>query len=431
MSDDAKLDELFRAGLKTASRPYARAAVVHRDAMLSPAPKETMRTRVRDRGAGFASAHGRLIAALAAAAALTGAAAYAVPNLQSASKAKVGPTPNQTTVPYATQPSVPGRANRAGDTPGNGTPDPGNSNVIVPPGYVPPVGYGSGTQTGGTTGTQTGTQAGGGGGNTGPTGPPDNPAPPHYNTENAVQAVLHDGNVLTVSAQNDPGNLDQWVNEGPVEIGFQDARTQPAPVAAVLWLPSVADQHGAALTQPVAIPAGTTQVLHLVYMNNAYALTAHVGSAVVNGDFSFWLHAVAAPDVNRNNPYVVKTALDAGGFELGGTPALHQGDEPCTTNDPYKPTSSDAWVALGLLPQKSPYLNITNNDGGTWVLTIVGYTGRLGNGRFPAGDIHPGKTAKFTLPPHSEAAVYGKWVLQYSNGSLTRTIVIWRDVKGG
>ncbi len=431
MDDDAKLDDLFHAGLRTAARPYERVAAAHRDEMLSPAPKSTLTTRVRDRSAGFASAHRRLFAGLTAAAALTGAAAYALPNVQSSSRAKVDAEASQTTISYPSQGTVPGRGTHPGAISPNNTPATG-SNIVVPPaGYVG-AGGNDATQPGGATGTATatGTQTGdGGSGTTGPSGPPDSTSAPQYNTANTVHAVLHDGNVLSISAQNQTGTLDQWVDEGAVEIGFQDARTQPASGVAQLWLPAVADAgRGVTLTPAVAISAGTTRVVHLVYVNNKYTLTARVGNAVVNGDTGFVVHVAAASDVNRNNPYLVKTALDADGFELGGVPALHQGDEPCWTNDSYTPADSDVWVGLALRPQQRPSLNIDNNVGGTWTLHIVGYNGQHGD-LYPNGDLHQGKTAKFQLPPPSQAARYGKYVLQYTNGSSTRTIVIFRVAK--
>jgi hypothetical protein len=425
VSDDAKLDELFRGGLETAARPYARAAIAHRDEMLSPAPKDKLTTRVRDRGAGFASAHRRLIAALTAAAALTGAAAYAMPSWQSASGAKVDPQTTPSTAPDASASTVPGRGN--GTRPGgasqnNDAPAPG-TNAIVPPGPTSaPRSGNSATQPVGTTAGGTPT-----GGPTGPSGPPDSTAPPQYGTTNTVHAVLHDRNVLTVTAQNDGGQLDQWVNEGPVEIGFQDARTQPAHGAAVLWLAAVVDEgRRVTLTQAVPIQAGTTKVLHLVYVNYPYALSAHIGDAVVSGDNAFALHVAAATDINRNSPYLVKTTLDSSGFELTGTPALRQGDEPCLTSDAYVPTPGDVWVPLAMHPQQRPYLSIHNLDGRAWTLNIVGY------GAYANGNLSKGKNVKFQLPPRPAGAPFEKYVLQYTlndNPSISRTIVIWADPK--
>jgi len=160
MGDDPKLDELFRTGIKTTARPYQRAAVAHRDAMLSPTPK--IKVRAVHRGLDFAAAHRRFIAVVSTAAALSGVAAYAVPNLQSAGRAKINPAPTATTKPN-TNGSTPDR----GTKPGGGVAPSGNDNrpaavgVMVDannPPYVSRGGEtaggapGDGSNTGGTTG---------------------------------------------------------------------------------------------------------------------------------------------------------------------------------------------------------------------------------------------------------------------------------------
>jgi hypothetical protein len=122
----------------------------------------------------------------------------------------------------------------------------------------------------------------------------------------------------------------------------------------------------------------------------------------------------------------VKTTLEVTGFRTDGTPALHQGNEPCQVNDPYVPGASDDWVALSIRAGMKPYLNIRNNDGRAYTLNIPGY------GPAPSGNIRAGsnKTTKFQLPSirgQQDPKQYGKYVLQYTlvGTNVVRTIVIW------